>query len=76
MYLSQFRLRVFHRSEKSNVIFDAFFRLSIKRQNVVDQSIDNLNIDVFNENVVEKTLIEMSNEFRRKLIKKYDENLS
>ena len=79
MYLSQYRLRVFHKNEKSNIIFDALFRLFIKKQNVVDTTIDNLNINVFNiettTNTIEKFLIKITKKFRFKLIKNYKKNL-
>ena len=74
MYLSQFRIRIFHRSEKSNIIFDAFFRLFIVRSKSKNHTINNLNIDKFNTDVVDKLidiLIQITNDFRKKLVNDY-----
>ena len=56
MYLSQFRIKIFHRNEKSNIIFNVFFRLFIVRNKSKNYIIDNLNIDKFNTNVVDKLI--------------------
>ena len=74
MYFSQYRFRVFHKSEKFNVVLNAFSRLLIKKHNSIDVTVDSLNVDAFNENAITKTFIEMSDEFRRKLIKEYKQN--
>ena len=74
MYLSQFRIRIFHRSEKSNIISDAFSRLLIVRSRSEDHIIDSLNVDEFNTNVADKLtdiLIQMTNDFRKKLVNGY-----
>ena len=76
MYLFQYRIRVFHKNDKTNIVFNAFFRLFIKRYNVVDRLINNLNINAFNKNAIKKILIEINNEFRRKLIRKYKKNFA
>ena len=76
IYLSQYRIRVFHKSDKTNIVFNAFFRLFIKKHNVVDQLINNLNLNAFNKNAIKKFLIEINDEFRRKLIKKYKKNFA
>ena len=77
MYLSQFRIKIFHRNKKLNIIFDVFFRLFIVRNNSKNYTIDNLNIDKFNTNVVDKLidiLIQMTNDFRKKLVNDYKNN--
>ena len=77
MYLSQFRIKNFHRNKKSNIIFDVFFRLFIVRSKLKDYTIDNLNIDKFNIDVIDKlidTLIQMTNDFRKKLVNDYENN--
>ena len=78
MYLSQFRIKIFHRNEKSNIIFDVFFRLFIVCNKLKNHTIDNLNIDEFNTNVVDKLiniLIQITNDFRKKFINDYKNNL-
>ena len=77
MYLSQFRIKIFHRNEKSNIIFDVFFRLFIVCNKLKNHTIDNLNIDEFNTNVVDKLiniLIQITNDFRKKLVNDYKNN--
>ena len=76
IYLSQYRFRVFHRSEKFNIVFNAFSRLFIKKHNLIDVTINNLNVDAFNENVIAKTFIEINDKFRWKLIKKYEQDFA
>ena len=74
MYLSQFRIKTFHRSEKSNIIFDVLFRLLIVRSRPKNHIIDNLNVDEFNIDVADKlidTLVQMTNDFRKKLVNGY-----
>ena len=77
MYLSQFRIKIFHRNKKSNIIFDVFFRLFIVRSKLKNHTINNLNIDKFNMNVVDKLidiLIQITNDFRKKLVNDYKNN--
>ena len=74
IYLSQYRIRVFHKNDKTNIVFDALFRLFIKKHNVVNRLVNSLNVDVFNENAIKKNFVEISDEFRRKLIKEYKKN--
>ena len=76
MYFLQYRFRVFHKNKKFNVVFDVLFRLFIKKHNLIDVTIDNLNVDVFNEDVIAKKLIEMSDKFCRKLIKEYKQDFA
>ena len=77
MYLSQFRINFFYRNEKSNIIFNVFFRLFIVRNKSKNHTIDNLNIDKFNIDVVDKLidiLIQITNDFRKKLVNDYKNN--
>ena len=76
MYFLQYRFCVFHKNEKFNVVFDVFFCLFIKKHNSINVTIDNLNVDAFNENVIAETFIEINDEFRRKLIKKYEQDFA
>ena len=83
IYLSQFRLRVFHRIDKFNVISNILSRLFTIRHNSIDVKIDNLNIESFHaeiekptENAINKILIEMSNDFRKKFIIDYQTNFN
>ena len=74
MYLLQFRIKIFHHNKKSNIIFNVFFRLFIVRNQLKNHTIDNLNIDKFNTNVVDKLidiLIQITNDFRKKLVNDY-----
>ena len=82
-YLSQFRLRVFHRIDKSNIISDVLSRFSIIRHFNSNTKIDNLDLKFyhfhveksnFNENSIRVTLIEMSSKFRKKLIVEYQKD--
>ena len=77
MYLLQFQIINFHHNEKSNIIFDVFFRLFIVRNKLKNYTINNLNIDKFNMNVVDKLidiLIQITNDFRKKLVNDYKNN--
>ena len=76
MYFLQYRFRVFYKNEKFNVVFNVFFRLFIKKYNSINVTVNNLNVDVFNENVITKTFIEINDKFRRKLIKEYKQNFA
>lgn len=77
MYLSQFRIRVFHRSGKSNIIPDALSRLPTVRHNTADLTVDSLDIDGFNLDTADNlsgTLVQMADDFRSKLITGYTED--
>ena len=79
MYLSQFRIKNFHRNKKSNIIFDIFFRLFIVCNKLKNHTINNLNIDKFNTNVVDKLidiLIQITNNFRKKFVNNYKNDLT
>ena len=74
-YFSQFRFDVKHRSEKFNIIFDAFNRLSSKTRSKKE----NLNINIKNPEsdqvyAYAVTLIEISEDFRKILINDYVKN--
>ena len=56
MYLLQFRIKIFHRNKKSNIIFNVFFCLFIVRNKLKNYIIDNLNIDKFNIDIVDKLI--------------------
>ena len=74
MYLSQFRIRTFHRSGKSNIIPDALSRLPTVRSRPEDHTIDSLDVDGFNTDVADKltgTLVQMTDDFRKKLVDGY-----
>jgi hypothetical protein len=76
IYLSQFRVEIRHRSDKSNIVLDALSRLSTKSLSAFDSlDLRNLNIvvkDSSNSNFVEsETLTVISNEFKQKLIQNY-----
>ena len=84
-YLSQFRLRVFHRIDKSNIVSDVLSRLSTIRHFSSNTKVDSLDLKFYhshveesdlNENSVRATLIEMSSKFRKKLIVEYQEDAS
>ena len=47
IYLSQFRLKIFHRIDKFNVVFDVFNRLFINRHFVSNTTIDNFDIESY-----------------------------
>jgi hypothetical protein len=82
MYLSQFRLNIRHRSEKSNVISDALSKLSVKRNNSSHEAL-NLNQDLEHYQsdietsesdqvyVYVTTLVKMFTKFRTKIQKEY-----
>ena len=83
MYLSQFRLKIYHRNDKFNVVIDALNRLSTIRHNFVDKKIDNLNLNIYHnkienfsdeESSIKKILIEMSSKFRQQLLIDYQKN--
>ena len=77
MYLSQFQIKIFHRNKKSNIIFNVFFRLFIVRNKSKNYIINNLNIDEFNTNVVDKLidiLIQITNDFHKKFVNDYKNN--
>ena len=76
MYLFQYRIRVFHKNDKTNIVFNVLSCLFIKKHNIVNQLIDSLNINVFNKNTIKRILIEINDEFRRKLIKEYKKNFA
>jgi hypothetical protein len=81
MYFSQFRLNICHRSEKFNIISNALSRLSVKKNNSAHEIL-NLNQDLehYQRNMKNSerdqiyayviTIIEMSNEFRTKLLRR------
>ena len=56
MYLSQFRIKTFYRNKKSNIIFNVFFYLFIVHNKLKNYTINNLNIDKFNINVIDKLI--------------------
>ena len=77
IYLSQFRIKNFYYNKKLNIIFNVFFRLFIVRNKLKNHIINNLNIDEFNTNVVDKLidiLIQITNDFRKKLVNDYKNN--
>ena len=83
MYLFQFRLKIYHRSDKFNVVIDAFNRLFTIRHNFVDKKIDNFNLNIYHnevenfsdeESTIKKILIEISSEFRQQLLIDYQKN--
>ena len=74
MYLFQFRLKIYHRSDKFNVVIDAFNRLFTIRHNFVDKKIDNSNLNIYHNEVknfsdeessIKEVLIEMWSKFRQ-----------
>ena len=84
-YLSQFRLRVFHKAGKSNIVPDALSRLPTVRHSSSDTKVDSLDLETYhshidgpdpNEDSIRATLIEMSPDFRKKLITGYQEDAS
>ena len=83
MYLSQFRLRVYHRSDKFNIVIDVFNRLFTVRNNSKNRKIDNLNLKTYHDEVndfneietfVQNVLIEMTFAFRQQLLIDYQKN--
>ena len=79
MYLFQFRLKIYHRFDKFNLIFDALNRLF----NIVDKNniVDNLNIEFFHSDIIDfelnhfyvfnQSLIAMSDVFNQKFKAEY-----
>ena len=75
MYLFQFRLKIYHRFDKFNLIFDALSRLlsTIDKNNIVDSlDIESFHFDIFNSEinhsyVFNQSLIAMSDVFFQKL---------
>ena len=78
MYLFQFRFRIFHRNDKFNIISNVLSRFFTKRQNFANATKNNLNFDVnivdVDENNFQNILIQLSNNFRFKLIIDYKKN--
>ena len=78
MYLFQFRIKMFHRSDKSNMIFDVLFRLSIIRHKIEKFAMNSLDVNDFNTNEIDKlndVLIEMNKKFRFKLKQNYQKDV-
>ena len=78
IYLLQFRLRVFYYIDKFNIISNILLRLFTIRYNLIDSKIDNLNFENFHveikkliENIINKDLIEIFDDFRKKFIDEY-----
>ena len=81
IYLSQFRLKIFHRIDKFNVVFDAFNRLSTSRHSVSNTTIDNLDIESYHAffesskndviYVYNESLLVMFDDFRKQLLIDY-----
>ena len=83
MYLFQFRLKIYHRSDKFNVVIDAFNCLFTIRHNFVDKKVDNLNLNIYHKKIkdlndeessIKKVLIEMSSKFRQQFLIDYQKN--
>ena len=72
IYLLQFRIKNFHSNEKSNIIFDVFFCLLIVCNKLKNHTIDNFNVDVTNKLI--DTLMQIIDDFRKKIINDYNEN--
>jgi integrase-like protein len=66
-YLQQFRLRVFHRPGKTNAIADALSRLQAKKTS--DTNL--MDLDALHANAYTATLVELSDDFRAKLLDGY-----
>ena len=81
IYLSQFRLKIFHRIDKFNVVFDALNQLSINRHSTSNIEIDSLDIESYHaflksfENdviyVYNEFFLVMSIDFRKQLLVDY-----
>ena len=84
IYLFQFRLNVKHRSNKEHVISNALSRLFFDNEQINQQfsSENTLNFDIFHDDIVDssidhdvyvfqKSLVIMSNEFRKQIIDDY-----
>ena len=82
MYLSQFRLKIRHRSEKFNIISNAFNRLSTKKTTheklinlkTYHDELKNSENDLTHAHVM--TLVEMNTKFKKQIQQKYFENAS
>ena len=79
IYLSQFDLNIWYRSEKSNVVSDALSRLS-SNAIIKNQNIDVLDIESYHSSIIDvsltiyafqNTLIVMFAEFRQKIVNDY-----
>ena len=81
-YLFQFRLRVFHKTNKFNLMSNVFNRLFTIRNNSNDKKFDNFELNNYHfdvilfetKNVIHEMFIEMSFVFRKKLIANYKKN--
>jgi hypothetical protein len=80
MYLLQFRLKIYYRNDKFNIVIDVFNRLFIVRYNLIDKKNYNLNFDIYHDkiknfndekSIVKKILIEISIKFRQQLFIDY-----
>ena len=77
IYLSQFQLKIRHKSKKFNIISNALSRLPIKEKS----TLNNLNLDFDIENFLNNSrnihyieidlLLQISNEFKKKLLFDY-----
>ena len=77
MYFFQFRIQIFYRNNKLNIILNAFFRLLTIQHNITNFIVDNLNINKFNFDIVNnfnEILIQITNNSRNKLIIDYTKN--
>ena len=80
-YLSQFRLLMYHRFEKSNIVFDVLNRLSSnfdKRDDVNDLNVDSYHDIEFVYDIVyafNQAIVIMIARFRERLQKEYKNNL-
>lgn len=86
-YFSQFKLKVWYKIDKFNVISDALFKLSATKNAKDSSKMNALNLntyhaeieDIFILNTIhafQETLISMTKEFKRKLREEYLENKS
>ena len=84
IYLLQFRLKMFYRIDKFNVVFDAFNRLFINRHFVFNTIIDNFDIESYyaffesSKNdviyVYNEFFLVMFNDFRKQFLVDYKNN--
>lgn len=82
IYLSQFKLKVFHRIDKFNIVFDVFNRLFINRYSTSHMTIENFDIESYHAflksskndviYVYNESLVIMSNDFRNQLLVDYE----
>lgn len=73
IYLSQFRLEIRHRSEKSNIVSDALSRLTTRKHSMIDNL--NLKQDSVSCNFVESEILTIVfDDFKQKLIIEYKMN--